>query len=369
MDSEPQRLNDMEANMLRKNITNVGRLLIVAIVVILFGGGCSLAFGPKSGVAIPVQNDIDLHAVRVERFPNNPIITPALIPSEGGYNNINGPSLIRVPGWVPNPLGKYYLYFAHHRGQYIRLAYADHIEGPWKIYKPGTLQVKDTVCDSVVSPKWSKNKHIASPDVHVDEKSREIRMYFHCPAYWAGPREEDDSYDQYSFVSTSKDGLHFNARSEILGNRFFRVFQWNDAYYALSMPGVFFRSADGLSGFTQGPTLFTTNMRHSAVMVRGDELMVFYSIVGDNPESILLSSIPLGADWMTWEESASRVVLAPEHEWEGGSKPLKPSKRGLEKTSVRQLRDPALFVDEGRTFLLYSVAGEQGIAIAEVHWQ
>ena len=44
---------------------------------------------------------------------------------EHGFSNINGPSLVRVPEWVENPLGKYYLYFAHHRGAYIRLAYAD----------------------------------------------------------------------------------------------------------------------------------------------------------------------------------------------------------------------------------------------------
>jgi hypothetical protein len=40
-------------------------------------------------------------------------------------DNINGPAAIRVPEWIENPLGNYYLYFAHHQGTYIRLAYAD----------------------------------------------------------------------------------------------------------------------------------------------------------------------------------------------------------------------------------------------------
>jgi hypothetical protein len=31
-----------------------------------------------------------------------------------------------------------------------------------------------------------------------------------------------------------------------------------------------------------------------------------------------------------------------------------------------QLRDPAIFRESGRTYLLYSVAGERGIAIAEM---
>ena len=46
--------------------------------------------------------------VRVERLLDGPIITPDLHPSIG--ENIQGPSLIRVPEWVQNPLGAYYLY-------------------------------------------------------------------------------------------------------------------------------------------------------------------------------------------------------------------------------------------------------------------
>ena len=62
-------------------------------------------------------------------------------------NNINGPSVIRVPGWVKLPLGKYYMYFAHHAGQFIRMAYADAVEGPWRIYEPGVLQASRTAFD------------------------------------------------------------------------------------------------------------------------------------------------------------------------------------------------------------------------------
>ena len=44
-----------------------------------------------------------------ERLLTAPIITPSLHPSIG---NIQGPAVIRVPDWVQNPLGAYYLYFA-----------------------------------------------------------------------------------------------------------------------------------------------------------------------------------------------------------------------------------------------------------------
>ncbi len=66
--------------------------------------------------------------IRATRCTNNPIIHPGLCSSIG--TNINGPSLIRVPDWIEQPLGKYYFYFADHQGKFIRLAYADDIEGP-----------------------------------------------------------------------------------------------------------------------------------------------------------------------------------------------------------------------------------------------
>src|SRR5690348_9296238 len=76
------------------------------------------------------------------RFRENPLITVNTSPSLG--DNVNGPSIIRVPDWVQRPLGRYYMYFAHHKGQYIRMAYSDSLHGPWKIYEPGVLKVSDT---------------------------------------------------------------------------------------------------------------------------------------------------------------------------------------------------------------------------------
>ena len=51
----------------------------------------------------------------------------------------------------------------------MHLSYADHLEGPWQIHRPGVLEFKDSFFDS----------HIASPDVHVLDDSHEIRMYYH----------------------------------------------------------------------------------------------------------------------------------------------------------------------------------------------
>lgn len=261
-------------------------------------------------------------------------------------DNINGPSMIRTPEWLPNPLGRFYLYFAHHKGDCIRLAYSDRLEGPWKTYEQGTMQLAESHC----------NYHIASPDVHVDNASRQIRMYYHGCA----------QSGQHSFVALSDDGIHFLARPELLGTSYFRVFQWDGQHYAIGMPGIIYRSSDGLSGFQQGPTLFSPDMRHSAVKLDGSTLTVLYSNAGDCPERILASTIDLSGDWMGWRNTEPITVLEPQMDYEGADLPVEPSVRGWAPNRVRQLRDPAVFRDGGRDYLLYSVAGEHGIAIAEM---
>jgi hypothetical protein len=107
-------------------------------------------------------------------------------------------------------------------------------------------------------------------------------------------------------------------------------------------------------------------MRHAAVLVRDDQLLVFWTRVGDAPERILLSRIDLTPPWRDWQDGAPVEVLRPERDWEGANAPLLPSVRSVAYGIVNQLRDPAIFEEGGRTYLLYSVAGERGIAIAEV---
>lgn len=265
-------------------------------------------------------------------------------------SNINGPSLTRVPDWAPDPLGAYYLYFADHNGKYIRLAYADDLAGPWTMHTPGVLDLEDSYFD----------RHIASPEVRVVDDRREIWMYYHGFSKDAVPR------GQFERMAVSKDGLHFIGRPDILGGCYWRMFNWQGYVYALAMPGKFYRSPDGLPEFEEGPTLFTTNMRHSAVRRKGSVLEVFYSNAGDCPERILYSIIDLTPDWTQWQNPDPVILLEPETDYEGADLSLEPSRRAGINGPVRQLRDPCIFEEAGRTYLLYSVAGEHGIAIAEV---
>jgi hypothetical protein len=107
-------------------------------------------------------------------------------------------------------------------------------------------------------------------------------------------------------------------------------------------------------------------MRHTALKLDAQRLLVFHTNVGDSPKRILLSSIDLRPDWWSWTASEPVVVLEPELPYEGGDLLRVPSVRGLSMEPVCQLRDPAIFCEGGRTYLLYTVAGERGIAIAEV---
>ena len=321
---------------------------------------------------------------RVRRFDHNPIIRPHMDERMGA--NVQGPSLIRVPDWLPDPLGRYYLYFADHKGSYIRLAFADALEGPWRTHPPGSLQLVASrfpvqpLTPPSADPHANDDArlpgrapagtpgipppledatitHIASPDVHVDHENRRIVMYYHGLVSFGAQRTR---------VATSGNGIDFVAREELLGPSYFRVFRHAGDTYALAMPGILLRSRDGLSAFECGPTLFEPLQRHTALLKRGDRLHVFWTRVGDAPERIYCSAVDLSGPWSDWQAGEAVAVLQPETDWEGARLPVQPSYRGAIAIEVNQLRDPAIHEENGRLYLLYAVKGESGIALAEL---
>jgi hypothetical protein len=117
------------------------------------------------------------------------------------------------------------MYFAHHRGMYIRLAYADSLHGPWKVYTPGVLNVSET---ALFRPQpdpayeiYGVYTHVASPEVLVDDANKRIIMWVHGQ-FSDGKKWPDDpieahawlrrnGYNQVTQVTVSTDGLHFRA--------------------------------------------------------------------------------------------------------------------------------------------------------------
>jgi hypothetical protein len=321
--------------------------------------------------------------VTAKRFAENPLITVHTSPSLG--DNVNGPSIMRVPDWVKNPLGRYYMYFAHHKGQYIRMAYADSLHGPWKIYEPGVMNVADTALfrpqpDPQRTPPGAYT-HIASPEIYVDQDHKRIVMWFH--GMWTeGKRWPDDpqearkylrehGYAQYTQVSESSDGIHFTARPAISRQSYLRVFAHGNEFFAISRLGQLLRSPDLFSSFELGPDPFrdepyARRVRHVALLPRDGKLEVFLSFIGDAPEGIWHTTISLNGDWTQWKASGNEEVLKPEASYECPGLPVAPSEIGEIYGPARQLRDPALYVENGKIYLFYTICGEQGIAGAEV---
>lgn len=317
--------------------------------------------------------------IKITRFIDEPIIYPFLEDEIG--SNIQGPSLIKTPSWLKNPLGKYYLYFADHKGDQIKLAYADELQGPWKILIGGTLKLKDSLF-LVKKPDLPKTfdlkklrkrrvhedlidyvpeeiddltyPHIASPDVHVDNLNKRLVMYYHGL---------DEFGLQKTRVATSIDGINFKAKEKIVGWPYFRRFTYKEENFALSMPGIIYKGTTDIDNFTIVNQVMEKNTRHSALLVRNDELLIFFTRKGDAPERILLTRINLKLPISEWKTHTPVEILKPEREWEGAFLPKYKSVASAINTPVNQLRDPAVFIDGDKHYLLYSIRGENGIGI------
>lgn len=321
--------------------------------------------------------------VSATRIPQNPLITVASSPSLGG--NVNGPTVIRVPDWVDRPLGRYYMYFANHMGTFIRLAYADALTGPWRVHEPGVLRVADT---AFFRPQPDPPEtladfytHVASPEVFVDHARKRLVVWVH--GWWtngerwpADPAEarawaQQKRYSQFTQAGESSDGLRFQMRPAITRTSYLRVFEHDGAFYGVSRLGRLSRAQDPLAAFELGPspfddTRYRGKVRHVGLLKRGARLHVFFTAIGDAPERVLMSTIDLAGDWTTWRATTPVDVLQPAAPYECADLPVAPSEAGDIDTRVRQIRDPFVFDEPGRTMLFYSTCGEQGIAAAEL---
>lgn len=338
-----------------------------------------------------------------------PIITETMFVAAGATGregrNINGPSIIRVPDWIApenraDPSAVYYLYFAHHQGNYIRLAWAENIEGPWNLYQVGAgvsvggRGVLDLGSDDKtnIGNGITIRGHIASPDVHADDTNRRMIIYFHGPATYDGR-----GVGQESFVATSPYGLDFSGGIEpvILGDFYFRVFEYRDSLYAVAKSGCLYKAPDANEpwmpppGFDFRDRLWAErfdrpfqsdidsdanmvsgeHLRHVAVHLAGDTLYVFYTRIADSPERIMMSTMDMSVgDYQMWDSTyPPEEILQAELLWEGGDIPPRASSSGSAPENVNQLRDPHVFGDiDGRLYLSYCGCGEDAIGIARL---
>jgi hypothetical protein len=314
-----------------------------------------------------------------ERLPTNPLITVTSAASLGG--NVNGPTVIRVPEWIERPLGRYYMYFANHMGETIRLAYADELTGPWRIHEPGVLDVRETAFyrpqPDPEGPRADFYTHVASPEILVDDEGRRLILWFH--GWWTNGERWPETlpearawargrgYGQITQVAVSSDGLSFTSQAALTRTPYLRVFELDGQLYGVSRLGTLSRSSDPLEAFEVGPSLFRDTpfagrVRHVALVPRGRRLEVFFTAIGDAPEMIMVASVELDGDWTGWRAGPAAEVLRPEAAYECVHLPVAPSEAGDIAVSVRQLRDPFVLDEDGRAVLFYAACGEQAIA-------
>ncbi len=387
--------------------------IIVQILLLTFPLGAQDSAGNDADRGNTSASDMKFERYRVEYLNDaKPIISEsdfeALGAPDSQGNNINGPSVLRIPEWLPSekradPKAEYYCYFGHHGGQYIRLAWAEKIDGPWNLYRVGSDVPKGTrgVLDlENKSNGWIDGTwHIASPDIHVDNKRRRFVMYFH--GHFNG-RKKGWELNQATQVALSDDGLDFNGgvQDAVLGRSYFRVFTVHGRTYAFAN-GCYLLSAPEGAGptderawtatpdhFRQKQVLWKEQpdffkkfekatgfrmhgakpMRHPAVLqIDANHILLFYSKrFIDPPERIEALQIHTPtADWRTWKVSKPHTIHRPTKPWEGVDYPIKPS-RGSTGTHVHQLRDPYVLHDHGRLVLFYCASGEEALGLVEL---
>jgi hypothetical protein len=114
----------------------------------------------------------------------------------------------------------------------------------------------------------------------------------------------------------------------------------------------------------------TARPRHFGVRLADRTLSLFYTVKNDPanpPERIFAATFDVSEpDWDRWRLIAPAAeILAPEVSWEGIEHPIEPSSGGGG-TGKRQLRDPCIYEEAGRVYLLYTGAGEEAIGLAEL---
>lgn len=341
--------------------------------------------------------------------------------SSSDSDNLNGPSCVRLPSWLAagdrvDPTAEYYLYFADHSGDYIRMAWAPALEGPWTGYNmSSSLDLIDRGVlslgsDGIISPgnQIEVNGHIASPQVFVDDVNQQFLMYYHGPTDHNGVDR-----GQSTLAAISPYGLNFNMPGAdggvtnygtipvILGESYFKVFQQAGNFYAFSNTGDIWECPDPANPLSppggydysrdywdRGPDPFNNETesrgfvdwgggygslrpRHFGVLTRGGNTYAFFTNKAGSPERIKVSTFDfddLPSDYEAWKgDFPNQELIRPEEVWEGGALPIGISESGSSNSAEHELRDPGIFEDtDGRTYMFYSGSGEKAIGLAQI---
>ena len=245
-------------------------------------------------------------------------------------DNVNGPSLMKDKG-------RYILYFANHRGEFIRKAMGRTMDSIK--FVGSALDLKDTPCKT----------HIASPDAYSD------LMYFH------GDTDEGQFTFEAKLLEDDGNGPNYH----VVDRRPFAHFYFKRCGdYAIAKKGnecgILYELVDGE---WKEKFELIDKMRHACLRIDDNIMSVFYTQAEDPVEHIRVMVINMD----NWEVVNDYSLLTPYHEWEGAFIEKRPSKFGAVWDRVNQVRDPHVFQDsDGSIYMLYSYAGESGIAYTKL---
>ena len=307
--------------------------------------------------------------------------------------NINGPSVLRMPDWAAGKQAAFHMYFGHHKGKSLRLAYADRLEGPWAMYPDPVIPLADSLFEpedpapdpTLPEPDWVGAlggdylyAHVASPDAHIDEPNRRIVMYYHGLLR---------NGDQQTRLATSTDGLNFTPQAPLLGPPYFRATRLDGVIYLSMWEGRLGRMTSWQGPVELAPRIYDGDhlpphvsgrdpsrpgqsggrqIRHGHIFAHEGRLHMTFSRIGDGPERCLHCEVVPADDWADWRFGPVSDLLRPAPGWEGGDLPIRASIMGTAWDRLHELRDPALFTDNGQVYMAYCGGAESGLGIARV---
>jgi len=266
-------------------------------------------------------------AVSAVRLTQNPLITVHSSPSLG--DNVNGPSIIRVPSWISAPARPLLHLLRPPQGPVHSpcLCRRESL-GPWTIYEPGVVPVGDTAffrpqagsawrrCRSVLHARGVTGD-LRGPDAQtagavdarmVDRGAAAGRRTLPARRAWGAGRAATASSHSRA---KSSDGLHFQVtRADHQGQLSPRVFRSTAISTAWPASASLLRSKDPLGRVRRrSESVRGRPVRRSRPPRRGRpaaaaRCMSFSRASATRPRRVMLSTINLTGDWTTWKASA-----------------------------------------------------------------
>ena len=279
----------------------------------------------------------------------------------GSEENINGPTLVEFECPLFPKLRLYLMYFGHHKGKYIRVAWAFSPTGPFRrvpLVRP--LLLRDRFGE--------RKGHVASPEVRTVGGKR--YMFAHSPSRHFRPGK------QITYMSRLRLGVVCSRPKPIDLPSYARFFSLNGDMHAITNGADVFK-LDSNSLETRQLDVDKSRLlvpesqdviervRHPQILAWLGHTLCFYTRVGDAPERVFVSLL----EAKNPEEimfSTPIELLRPREDYEGAHHNIEPSKSGISRRPENALRDPFVGEFGGQHFLYYSTAGEKGIACAEL---